>query len=48
MKENGAHLLSFYSGTQPDDRGRFLRNILQWSTMSWNVPTITSVAFPSG
>ncbi len=31
MKENGAQLLSFYSGTQPDDRGRLLRNILQWS-----------------
>jgi Opioid growth factor receptor (OGFr) conserved region len=31
VKNDGARLLSFYAGNKPDDRGRFLRAIRQWS-----------------
>jgi len=31
VKEERSRLLSFYAGAGPDDRGRFLREILQWS-----------------
>jgi hypothetical protein len=28
--EDKTHILGFYTGTRPDDRGRFLREILRW------------------
>jgi len=28
--EESTHLLGFYAGTRPDDRGRFLREIHRW------------------
>ena len=30
MRDDGTRLSSFYAGIRPDDRGRFLRDILRW------------------